>query len=61
MSLNPGGADAMLGDGGVLTITQSAVNLEDLLGKFIFNVGSLADATQQSLQRQQGQERAAQP
>ena len=61
VSLNPGGADAMLGDGGVLTITQSAVNLEDLLGKFIFNVGSLADATQQSLQRQQSQERAAQP
>lgn len=64
LSLVPGGADAMLGDGGVLTITQSAVNLEDLLGKFIFNVGSLADATQKSLQRQgagPGQERAAQP
>ena len=52
LSLVPGGADAMLQDGGVLTITQSAVNLEDLLGKFIFNVGSLADATQKSLQRQ---------
>ena len=49
MSLSPGGSDKMLGDGGVVTITQSATNLEDLLGKFIFNVGSLADATQKSL------------
>ena len=49
MSLSPGGSDKMLGDGGVVTITQSATNLEDLLGKFIFNVGSLADATQKTL------------
>ena len=49
MSLSPGGSDKMLGDGGVVTITQSASNLEDLLGRFIFNVGSLADATQKSL------------
>ena len=38
-----------LQDGGTITITQSSINLEDLLGKFIFNVGSLADATQKSL------------
>ncbi len=49
MSLSPGGSDKMLGNGGVITITQSATNLEDLLGKFIFNVGSLASATQKSL------------
>jgi phospholipid/cholesterol/gamma-HCH transport system substrate-binding protein len=49
VSLSPGGADKILGNGGVITITQSAANLEDLLGKFIFNVGSLADATQKSL------------
>ena len=49
VSLSPGGGDKILGDGGVITITQSAANLEDLLGKFIFNVGSLADATQKSL------------
>ena len=49
VSLSPGGSDKLLGDGGVITITQSAANLEDLLGKFIFNVGSLADATQKSL------------
>lgn len=56
VSLSPGGSDKDLGDGGVITITQSAANLEDLLGKFIFNVGSLADATQKSLR-----EKAAQP
>ena len=56
VSVTPGGADALLGDGGTVTITQSASNLEDLLGKFIFNVGSLADATQKSLK-----ERGASP
>ena len=49
LSLSPGGDDKTLGDGGVVAITQSASNLEDLLGKFIFNVGSLADATQKML------------
>jgi len=34
-----------------MIITQSASNLEDLLGKFIFNVGNLADATQKTLQQ----------
>ena len=51
LTLSPGGADAMLTSGGTVNITQSATNLEDLLGKFIFNVGSLADATQQSLKQ----------
>ena len=55
MSLSPGGSDKMLGDGGVITVTQSAANLEDLLGKFIFNVGSLADATQKSLDQKKGE------
>ncbi len=55
VTLTPGGSDKMLGEGGVITVTQSATNLEDLLGKFIFNVGSLADATQKSLdQKKQG-------
>lgn len=49
LSLSPGGAEATIQPGGTVTITQSATNLEDLLGKFIFNVGSLADATQRSL------------
>ncbi len=49
LSLSPGGSDKELGDGGMVTITQSAANLEDLLGKFIFNVGNLADATQKTL------------
>ncbi len=49
LTVSPGGSDQVLKSGGVVTITQSATNLEDLLGKFIFNVGSLADATQKSL------------
>ncbi len=53
LSLSPGGDDKMLADGQTLTITQSAANLEDLLGKFIFNVGNLADASQKQLEREQ--------
>ena len=49
ISLAPGGDDKMLADGGAITVTQSAVNLEDLLGKFIFNVGNLADASQKQM------------
>ena len=54
LGVSPGGADAVLRDGQAITITQSASNLEDLLGKFIFNVGNLADATQKSLQQKPG-------
>ncbi len=56
LALSPGGDETLLKDGGVITITQSASNLEELLGKFIFNVGNLADATQKSLQQKQGGE-----
>ena len=56
LSLAPGGDTKMLTDGGVITVTQSAVNLEDLLGKFIFNVGNLADASQKQLQRDQAKQ-----
>jgi len=42
VALVPGGADRLLRDGGELTITQSAVSLESLLGRFIFSVTELA-------------------
>jgi phospholipid/cholesterol/gamma-HCH transport system substrate-binding protein len=54
MSLTPGGDDKMLADGGTVTITQSAASLEDLLGKFIFNVSDLTSAVQKQL-KQNGQ------
>ncbi len=53
LMLVPGGAPDLLAAGQTVQITQSAANLEDLLGKFIFNVGSLADASQKQLQRDQ--------
>ena len=53
ITLSPGGAVEDLKDNGTIKLTQSATNLEDLLGKFIFNVGSLADATQKSLQAEE--------
>ena len=42
LSLVPGGDDRMLAAGGIVTITQSAISLEQLLGKFIFSVTSLS-------------------
>lgn len=51
LNLVPGGSADMIQEGQAVQITQSAANLEDLLGKFIFNVGSLADASQKQLQR----------
>ncbi len=60
LGLSPGGETAIIPAGGTVTITQSAVSLEDLLGKFIFNVGDLTSAVQKSL-RQQGQPPQAAP
>ena len=41
LSLSPGAETIMLKPGQAITITQSAVSLEQLLGKFIFSVTSL--------------------
>lgn len=41
LNLTPGGDNAMLKPGQAITITQSSVSLEQLLGKFIFSVTSL--------------------
>jgi phospholipid/cholesterol/gamma-HCH transport system substrate-binding protein len=52
LALSPGGDEKMLADGGTVRITQGAVSLEDLLGKFIFNVGDLSSNVQKMLQQQ---------
>jgi phospholipid/cholesterol/gamma-HCH transport system substrate-binding protein len=39
VSLSPGGSDTMLAAGQSFAVTQSAINIEDLLGKFIFSMG----------------------
>jgi phospholipid/cholesterol/gamma-HCH transport system substrate-binding protein len=41
VSLQPGGDEAMLQPGQTITITQSSVSLEELLGKFIFSATSV--------------------
>lgn len=40
LNLQPGGDDEMLKPGARIQYTQSAVNLEDLVGRFMFNAGS---------------------
>jgi phospholipid/cholesterol/gamma-HCH transport system substrate-binding protein len=46
LALVPGGDERMLAPGDTVTITQSAVSLEQLLGKFIFSVTDLASNLQ---------------
>lgn len=41
ISLDPGGDDKMIPAGGTVTITQSSISIEQLLGKFIFSAASL--------------------
>jgi phospholipid/cholesterol/gamma-HCH transport system substrate-binding protein len=41
IQITPGGDDAMLADGGKLSFTQSSVNLEEMIGKFMFSGGGV--------------------
>jgi len=41
IQLSPGSDENMLSDGGKLQFTQSAVNLEELIGKFMFSGGGV--------------------
>jgi phospholipid/cholesterol/gamma-HCH transport system substrate-binding protein len=45
VGLEPGGADAYLKDGDKLTVTQSAVVLEKLIGQFLFSKASETPAS----------------
>jgi phospholipid/cholesterol/gamma-HCH transport system substrate-binding protein len=42
LALEPGGDTAMVSPGGELTLTQSSISIEQLLGKFIFAAGNLS-------------------
>ncbi len=39
IAIGPGGSNTMLKPGQSFQVTQSAINIEDLLGKFIFSLG----------------------
>ena len=44
LALSPGGDDHDLAPGGVVKITQSSINIEDLLGKFVFSMANMSSA-----------------
>ena len=46
VALVPGGADEVLADGGRILETQGAINIESLLGRFIFSGGGAAGASE---------------
>lgn len=45
IQLSPGGDEAMLKDGGHIDFTQSSVNLEEMIGKFMFSGGGVDKKT----------------
>jgi phospholipid/cholesterol/gamma-HCH transport system substrate-binding protein len=40
VAVSPGGSNTMLASGQSFAVTQSAINIQDLLGKFIFSMGN---------------------
>jgi phospholipid/cholesterol/gamma-HCH transport system substrate-binding protein len=44
LQLQPGGEEEMIPPGGTLSITQPSINIEQLLGRFIFSMGNLGSA-----------------
>jgi phospholipid/cholesterol/gamma-HCH transport system substrate-binding protein len=52
LGIAPGGDTKMIADGGMVTITQSSVSLEDLLGKFIFSVSDLSSNVAKHLKQE---------
>jgi phospholipid/cholesterol/gamma-HCH transport system substrate-binding protein len=40
IAVAPGGSNTMLAPGQAFAVTQSAINIQDLLGKFIFSMGN---------------------
>jgi phospholipid/cholesterol/gamma-HCH transport system substrate-binding protein len=44
VNVSPGGSTSMLKPGAAFATTQSAVNIGDLLGKFIFSIGGSSSA-----------------
>jgi phospholipid/cholesterol/gamma-HCH transport system substrate-binding protein len=60
VGLSPGGSDSMLAPGQSFQVTQSAINLENLLGQFIFNMGK-SGASQNGGQQPSEQSGATSP
>lgn len=54
VALVPGGEEKVLANGDQITITQSAVSLESLLGRFIFSVTELASSRNDENQDKDG-------
>ena len=40
VAISPGGSNTMMAPGQSFAVTQSAINIEDLLGRFIFSMGN---------------------
>lgn len=54
LSIAPGGSDTMLKPGGAIVVTQSAINIESLLGKFVFSAANFASTAAKGKPGQSG-------
>jgi phospholipid/cholesterol/gamma-HCH transport system substrate-binding protein len=61
VAVSPGGSNNMLKPGASFPVTQSAINIQDLLGKFIFSMGNGASKGQSGGGGQSQSSGAAQP
>ncbi|MDE1895918.1 MAG: outer membrane lipid asymmetry maintenance protein MlaD [Rhodospirillales bacterium] len=61
VAISPGGSNTMLKPDASFQVTQSAVNIEDLLGKFIFSMGNGPSKAQPSAGNAQPSNPAALP
>ncbi len=48
LSISPGGSTTMLQSNQAIKVTQSAINIESLLGKFVFSAANLASSTKKA-------------
>lgn len=48
VAIEPGGDEANLAEGDVITITQSSVSLEEMIGKFVFSGGGVSSEKDKS-------------
>ncbi len=55
LSIAPGGSDTMLKPGGAIVVTQSAINIESLLGKFVFSAANFASTAAKGKPGQSGE------
>ena len=54
VAIEPGGDEKNLADGGTISITQSSVSLEEMIGKFVFSGGGVGEGDEDAAPKDTG-------